>query len=199
MLTPRPYLSFSQMSLFEMSPEKYADRYLYGKNQRISRNMKYGSMLADGLEIEEATGDPFLDLMMSKLPKFELMDKPLEADLKDGKEIIRLLAKPDTAKKNYTAFKEYKTSTRKWTQKMADDSGQITFYATTIFLKTGRIPQDIELVSLTTEYDGTGALRPTGELTHLKTKRTMVDILKMTARIRKAWAGIKKLCEDELL
>lgn len=199
MLTPRPYLSFSQMTLFEMSPEKYADQYLFGKKQRISRNMAYGSLMAEGLEAEEATGDPLLDLMMARIPKFELMDKPLEADLPDGKKMIHLLAKPDTAKSDYTAFKEYKTSVRKWTQKMADDSGQITFYATTIWLKTGNIPQDIELVDVVVGYDPDGRLVPTGDLWRFPTKRTMVDIIKMTGRMKRAWHGIEELCEKSLL
>src|SRR3990167_4964015 len=148
MITPRPYISFSQMVLFERSPELYAEQYLYGKKQRISRNMHYGSLMAEGLDNGEATGDPLLDLMMARLPKYELMDKPLEADLQDKKETIRILAKPDSAKADYTAFLEYKTSTRFWTQKMADDSAQITFYATTIWLAKGFIPQDIELVNV---------------------------------------------------
>lgn len=199
MLTPRKYISFSQMTKFEMSPEKYVQEYIYGQKQRISRNMAYGSKLADGLEVEEASGDPLLDLMASRLPKFKLMDKPIEAELSDGKEIIHLLAKPDTANPNYTAFKEYKTSTRKWTQKMADDSGQITFYATTIWLLKGFIPQDIELVNIKTAYEPDGNLTVTGEMFRYPTNRSMADIIKMTKRIRKAWHGIKKLCENELL
>lgn len=198
MKTPRPYLSFSQMAMFEMSPTKYADHYIYGRKQRISRNMAYGSLLADGLEHEEATGDPVLDIMMARIPKFELMDKPLEAELKNGKEIIKILAKPDTAKADYTAFKEYKTSVRKWTQKMADDSGQISFYATAIYLKYGFIPEDIELVNVQVEYLPDGTIQPNGELIRFKTRRTMIDIIKMTARMKKAWSGIKQLCESEL-
>ena len=31
MLTPRPYLSFSQMVLFDRDPDLYADQYIYGK------------------------------------------------------------------------------------------------------------------------------------------------------------------------
>ena len=199
MLTPRPYLSFSQMTLFEMSPEKYADQYLFGKKQRINRNMAYGSMLADGLEAGESTGDPLLDLMMAKIHKFELMDKPFEAKLPNGKEIINILAKPDTAKSDYTAFKEFKTSVRPWSQKMADESGQITFYATAIWLKTGKIPQDIELVDVVVGYEPDGRLQPTGDIWRFPTKRTMVDVIKMTSRMKRAWAGIKSLCEKELL
>lgn len=199
MLTPRPYLSFSQMTLFEMSPEKYADRYLYNKPQRTTRNMAYGSLMAEGLENEEATGDPLLDIMMAKIPKFELMDKPLEVKLPFEKGHITLLAKPDTSKADYTAFKEYKTSVRKWTQKMADDSGQITFYATAMWLHTKKIPEDIELVNVPVEYLEDGSLQPTGELVIFKTQRSMVDIIKMITRMKKAWIGINKLCEKELL
>lgn len=187
------------MTLFEMSPEKYAQKYLYGQKQRITRNMAYGSLMADGLENEEATGDPLLDLMMARIPKFELMDVAFEAELKDGKDTITILAKPDTNKADYSAFKEYKTSTRKWTQKMADDSGQVTLYATAMWLKTGHIPQDIELVNVPVMYQDDGSLAPTGELIRLSTTRSMADIIKMTSRIRKAWHGINKLCESELL
>lgn len=187
------------MTTFEMSPQKYADQYLFGMKQRISRNMAYGSLMADGLEDGEASGDPFLDLMMARIPKFELMDIAFEADLKDGKKTIRILAKPDTATADYTAFKEYKTSVRKWTQKMADESGQITFYATTVWLKFGFIPQDIELVNVQVAYEADGSLRPTGELWRYPTKRTMVDIIKMTARMKRAWHGIQELCQKELL
>lgn len=199
MLTPRPYLSFSQMTMFEMSPERYAEHYIYDQEQRVSKNMHYGSRMAEGLELDEATGDPLLDLMMSRIPKFELMDIAFEAELKDGKEVITILAKPDTCKADYSAFKEYKTSTRKWTQKMADDSGQVSFYATAAWLKTGKIPSDIELVNVPVEYDENGALTPTGELVRLPTKRTMTDIIKMTTRMRNAWHGIKALSEKELL
>lgn len=187
------------MTTFEMSPEKYLNQYIYGKKQPTTRNMAYGSLMADGLETGEATGDPLLDMMAARLPKFELMDIAFEADLKNGKQTIRILAKPDTYKADYTAFKEYKTSIRKWTQKMADESGQITFYATTIWLLKGFVPQDIELVNVQVKYEDGGRITPTGDLWRFPTKRTMVDIIKMTGRMKKAWAGITKLCEKELL
>lgn len=187
------------MTLFEMSPAKYVEQYIYGQKQRTTRNMAYGSMLADGLEAGESTGDPLLDLVMARLPKFELMDKPIEAELKNGKETIHLLAKPDTAKADYSAFLEYKTSVRKWNQKMANESGQITFYATTIWLKTGKIPKDIELVNAVVEYMPDGRLQPTGEIWRFPTTRAMIDVIRMVTRMKRAWAGIKTLCEKELL
>ena len=200
-----------------MSPEKYAEQYIYNQKQRISRNMAYGSQMAKGLEDEEATGDPLLDLMMSRLPKFALMDKPIQDSLgqivydphdekkyqvpflRDGKNIIPLMARPDTADDDYMAFKEYKTSTTKWSQKDVDESGQIDFYTTTIWLKTAKIPQDIELIVVQTEYAENGSLRPTGEMWRYPTKRSMINVIKTTKRMKAAWHGIQALCEKELL
>jgi len=218
-MTPRPYLSFSQMTTFEMSPEKFLERYIYEEKERISRNMQYGSMLAKGLEFEEATGDPFLDLVMERLPKFERMDLPVEDPkgfevevnrkgvkmkvkvpvLKDKDGNIPILALPDTAKVDYSAFKEYKTSVQGWTQRKADESGQISFYATAMWLATGKIPNDIELINAKVEYQEDGSLVPTGEILQFRTRRHMTDIIKMTLRMRKAWAGIKELCSNEIL
>lgn len=209
------------MTVFERSPEAYAEQYLHGKRMRITRNIAYGSKMAEGLENDEATGDPLLDLVMARLPKYELRDKIIECKngvaveyrdpntgiithpiipaLDNGKERIPLLAKPDTAKSDYSAFREYKSSTRKWTQKMVDDSGQIGFYATAIWLATGKIPETIHLDDVQTAYDPDGRLYPTGNIWTFPTKRTMMDVIKMTKRIRNAWKGIKQLCEDELL
>lgn len=220
MFTPREYLSFSQMTLFEMSPEKYLEKYVYLRKEYVSQNMLYGSKIAKGLEDEEATGDPLLDLVMTRLPKFERMDKPVEGGpgaievyyerdkknyrvpvLENSGGNIPLLAVPDTATGLYQAFKEYKTSTRKWTRRMADESGQITFYATTIWLATGISPKDqyIELVNVPVEYNKDGRLQPTNEIVRLPTKRTMADAIRMTRRMRNVWAGINELCKNELL
>jgi hypothetical protein len=216
MITPRPYLSFSQMTLFEMSPQRFIERYIQDREQYVSKNMKYGSLMADGLESEEATGDPLLDIVMAQIPKLERMDMAIEDPrgpevafrgdktakipvLRDGKVKIPILALPDTASADFRAFKEYKQSVRKWTQKMANDSGQITFYATAIWIAKGFVPQDIELVDVEVEYKDDGSMQPTGNIYRFPTKRTIIDIIKMTRRMKNAWAGITALCERELL
>ena len=213
-----PYLSCSSMCTFEMDKQKFLDIYVYGNKQRISKNMAYGSKLADSMENEVASGDLLLDLMMAKLPKYDLPDMIIEDKekgveitnphdgqkyvvpfIQDRKEIIPLVAKPDSAKSDYSAFLEYKTSTKKWTQKLVDESTQLTFYATAIYLKTGKIPEDIELVNVQTEYQEDGSMTVTGEIYRFKTHRTLVDILRMQSRIKKAWSGIKTLTANELL
>jgi hypothetical protein len=198
-MTPRPYLSWSQLTLWESSPERYKRVYLEGERLPINRGLAFGKQMADGLEGNEATGDPVLDMVMIQRPKFEEMEKKVEVEMKIGKEIIPLLMILDTAKKNLTGFKEYKTGQKKWTRKQVDESGQITFYATGIFLKTGKIPSDIELVQVPTITAQDGKIAATGEILRHPTVRTMSHILKMIVRIRKAWAGIKQQSERELL
>lgn len=217
MYRPRPYVSFSSMTTFEMSPAKWAEKYLENKRERISRNIALGKKVADHLEADTETGDPMIDMILFRLPKFEIMDKPIEMVggvevvdphtgkthsvpfLQDGKEKIPLLAKPDSSRKDYSGLKEYKTSTGKWKQKQVDESGQITFYATAAYLATGKIPEDIELCQALTAYDEDRRLYLTGDIFSFKTKRTMVDILKMRGRIKRYWKESLAYAESELL
>jgi hypothetical protein len=215
-MRPRQYLSQSQINLLESNEQKYIDQYIYGEKQRLSRNIIEGSKLAKGLEDDEFTGNPLLDLMAVKLPKFDLADKVIEDEngqsvwydveqrfikvpvLIDGGEKIPLLAKPDSAKIDYSGILEYKSSVRKWKQEDVDNSSQITFYCTAIWLKTKKIPQDIELDVVEMKYDEQGRVVPTGNIFKFKTKRTMVDVIKMITRIKSSWRRIGEISEREL-
>ena len=203
MLTPRECLSWSSMDLLERNVEKWKETYFENKKRGINRGEAFGKAMANGLENDEETGDAVLDLVISQIPKFELMDIAFTAEIKDKAGNIPVLAKPDTYKADYSAFKEYKTSQSAWTQKKVDTFGQITFYATVCFLKTGKIPHDIELVHVLTEKEDPERLeskiRATGEIKRYYTHRKMSDILNMMVRMKKAWRLIEKICEEELI
>jgi hypothetical protein len=191
------------MDLFERSKDRWIAVYIDNQKNFINSGMTFGRMMAEGLENDEGTGDIELDLVMARIPKFEIRDKSIEAEMKVGKKIVTLLAKPDTIKKDYSAFKEDKTGPRgSWSQKKVDDCGQITFYATVVYVKTGKIPQDIELVHVETEKvdDGSlgGKIAATGEIYRYKTKRNLAQVLNMMVRMKKAQEGIEKLCEEIL-
>lgn len=206
-MTPKPYISWSQLDLFEKSPARYAERYLYGGKNRTNRGMATGKMMAEALEEDGSTGDPMLDLVIVKLPKFELMDVEQRAEIPGSfvpktKQVIGaipILFRPDTSTSDLLAFKEYKTGQEKWTKRQVDQNGQITFYAMGAYLKTGRVPADIELVHVLTDQDEMGRIFPTGDIYRHPTTRTLKDVLMMMARTRRAWEGIKVLCEEELL
>lgn len=207
-MRPRPYLSHSQKKCWRRSKKEYLDKYLHEKAQFVTKEMKFGSIVASALEVDELTGDPLLDLVIMTMPKFELMDVPMEGSFKVGKETIPLLVKMDTAKADLSAFKEYKTGKEGkggWTQAKVDADSQITFYATYCYIMTKKIPQDIELVWAITEdevdADGnkTGKIVPTGEIRRFKTQRAMGEIINEMADMRKVWAEIGEEFEKQLL
>lgn len=197
MLTPRPYLSWSQLDLFEKDPEGYREVYVRGGGNPPNVFMRLGKEIADSMETGEETGDPMKDLVISMIPKFEQKEVEIRATIKIGKTEIPLFGKMDSGKKdNLLAFKEVKTGV-KWTQRRADEHGQLTFYCTIIKEITKKIPDDIELVWAETEVIK-GQPRLTGRVEVFKTKRTSADILKMRARIKKAWEGIQEMMAEEL-
>jgi len=225
MINPRQYLSFSSMDLFERNQERWAEVYLFGSKIPINRGMAFGRQMADSLEKDELSGDITLDLIMEKLPKFEIMDKVIERPKGDivevynptkgkieqykvpvliaGGERIPLVAKPDTIKKDMTAFKEYKTGQGMWNKGKVDKLNQITFYATAIFITTGKIPNDIELVHVLTEKttkDSIDAkLTATGDIYRYPTSRHMTEVLNMMVRMKKNWVEMKKVAEKTLI
>ena len=200
-LRPRQYLSYSQMIKVENSPKSYIEDYIYGRKTRTTRAMAYGSLLADSMEKEEDTGDVGLDIVIAQLPRFELNDVAFMTEIPKDKdnEAVPLLIKMDTRKKDLTAFKEYKTGTKKWTQEKADKSDQVTFYAMGAYLKTGKIPKDIELIHMPTEINDEGKPQVTGEIHRFPTQRNLTQVLKMMVRARKAWKRIGEICENELV
>jgi len=198
MVRPRPYLSWTQLFTIEQSEEQYKRLYIDGKKLPINRGMALGKEVADSLESGEETGDAIKDLVIASLPKFDLMDNEFATKIKIGKLEIPLFSKIDTATKDFSAFKEYKTGATKWDQRKADNHGQITFYAVVIHSLTGKIPQDIELVWAPTHKIPSG-VELTGEIKRFKTIRTMTDILKMKARIKNAWERIAEIVQEELL
>lgn len=223
--TPRQYLSWSSMDLFERNPKQWIRVYFYGEKSPTNRGMDFGKTMAEALENGDLTGDPVLDIVMERLPKFEIMDKVLqdpngdEVDYFDpalGKTIkvklpvlkgkgyrIPILAKPDTMKADGTGFNEYKTGQEPWTKEKANRHGQIDFYGTAFFLKNGFIPGNNKLVWVETGKTGNGApdakIGATGGIHEFNRTITMAQALKMMVRMKKAWEGMQKTCESEMI
>lgn len=206
MIRPRPYLSWTQLTTLETSEAQYRKCYIEGRKLFENEGIVFGKMVADALEANAATGEAMVDVALAQIPKFELMDHPFETTVTVGSENIPLLSKIDTARRDLSGFKEYKTGTTKWDQRKVDEFGQITFYATVIYQLTGKIPHDIELVWLPTERveqaSDFGSDRRTqfraGEMRVFRTRRTLADIIKMKIRMRNAWVRIAEITEGEI-
>lgn len=107
---------------------------------------------------------------------------------------IPLFGKLDGWNSRGRVIGEYKAS-KKWTQGMADKSGQLTFYALMTWLKYNKLPSKIFLHWAETTEDEMGELCLNGNYKTFETKRTLKDIILFSTRITKAWAGIIEMSE----
>lgn len=193
MLRAREYISWSQLTIYEQDPELYVKVYIRGERMPINRGMALGSEIATALETGEPTGDLVKDLVIDGMGSLDLRDKMFKATIDDIPIVFRI----DSASKDLDYIKEFKTGETKWTQKKADEHGQITFYCAGVRALTSKIPKAELVWAPTKKVNGKPEL--TGEIKRFKTNRTLTDILKMQARINKAWKGIGELCEREIL
>lgn len=198
-MTPHGYISYTQLKLWETSPEKYKRIYIQGEKTPTSREMAFGNMIHEALEKNEATGDPELDMVLSTVPKYNAFEHELKTTLKAGKVDIPILAKIDTYNTDDHSFGEYKTGSGWWTPEKVRKDDQLTFYAMAIYAEHQFIPNKISLIQIRTQWnEKERKVEATGEYKHFRTERTMADILKMGARVRKAWDEISEMVEKEL-
>lgn len=196
----KPCLSWTQLNTIETSERDYIKYYIFREKRPVNDGMEYGKKLSEALEVEGLSGDPMLDLAIAQIPMLEISEHEIQVDWEDvdGKKklVIPLLAQIDTCSRIMDKFKEFKTGQKQWTAKEVHQSGQITFYSTVIWLKTKKIPQDIELVGIPTKRQPDGRIEATGDIYIIPTKRNMQDILRMLARMKKAWLRIQELKEQ---
>ena len=68
--TPRPYLSYSQMTMWEQDQELYRRVYIESMTRPENQYLKVGKALADRLETGIETGDEFIEYLAMFMPKY---------------------------------------------------------------------------------------------------------------------------------
>ena len=130
------YLSWSQMNLWNKSKQQYIDKYVHGKEQFVTKEMKYGRLVAEALEYGKSD-DPLIDLVVNMLPRHEYYEVPKTYhmdnhwEMDDGSVFDTraiLFGKIDAIDSD-TVIHEYKTGKTPWTQYKVNDHGQLNFYA----------------------------------------------------------------------
>lgn len=187
---PRGYLSFSQVSLWQSSRERYKKLYFDGDQSYSLSNpgLTYGSIVAEALEHGKETGDLLTDTAMELLTKYDTRDVEIQAEFKTKYGYITILGKPDMLDSETFAFREVKTGKVKWTQKKAEKWLQLRFYATLIYLKHGVIPPTVFLDWIETFVDD-GVTKPTGHIETFEVEISMKDVLEtltLISRVAKA-------------
>jgi len=192
-LTPREYISWSQLSAYETSPYQYAKRYIYEDNPENPR-MKLGRDVAEMLEEGIEQEDKELEFFRTFLPEYPEKEYKIEGEISG----IKILGKLDGWDEKNLHIGEYKTGAKgTWNQKRVDEHGQLSFYALLVYLKYGKLPKRITLHWLPTAITPEKGLHLTGDIHHFETTRTQKDLIDIGARIKRAWKGIIELCDEE--
>jgi hypothetical protein len=192
MYNPREALSWNQLLTWQKGEQVYYETYFLGKRQKFKyeKNMDFGKKIATGLE-QKKTNDEDVEFCRDCLPKPKYKEKILIADF----EGVILLAKPDGCYlKKEIRVDEYKTGKQKWTQKMADNLGQITLYDMVIYKLTGKIPRNF-LYYFQTKEEGGEIYLVRKPPSVFETKRTMKDFMLLYPILKKAQIEINNFCK----
>lgn len=187
--SPRGYLSWSQLNLWEHDQNMYYQVYIENVDMYRTKYLELGKKMACALENGfSEDGDPMLELMIVYMPAYPAR----EYDIKQEFEGIPLVGKLDGFDEATLTVGEYKSG-KKWTQAMVDQHGQLTFYALLVWLKYGKLPNKIFLHWARTDEDMEGNLKLTGDIRTFETKRSLKDLILFSKRIKTAWAEICEL------
>lgn len=168
-------LSWSQLSSFEYNPEQWFASYMLNEKQS-SREMTFGSVIDKRFQ-----NDP---TFYPEISRGEHMQFKLTAVV-DG---IPLVGFPDIlAMKLSKLLADLKTGKKLWDQKRADETGQLDFYLLLIWEMFKMRPEEFDLyihwLQTQDNADFSIGLVKGCKPVSIRTKRTMVHVLKMRKRI----------------
>lgn len=198
LLLPRP-ISWSGMIMLEKDEPKWILKYLKGKKISFTnKGIEFGRKVDEHLGGDEESEDLTLQVLKSKVIAYELRKHKFDSVLKSQYGEIALHGELDTAKADYSIARDWKTGRGKdnWTQKKADEHGQFIFYATMIYLNTGKIPEFWVDWMQTEEQNG--VVQYTGQLLSFKVEVTHLKIIKMKSRIIKNALRIDYLVQQNI-
>ena len=190
--TPRGYLSWSQMSLWEKDPNLYYQINVDGMDMIRTPYLKLGIRLDEAIQNgKDEFNDPMINYLVMMLPRYPKMQQRIEVNF-EGIPLVGLL---DGFYPRKLIIGEYKSG-KKWTQALADKSGQLDFYTLLVWLKYGKFPKKIFLHWAKTALNEEDELYFTGDTRTFETERKMKDIILIGGRIHKAYKEIQEMWKD---
>lgn len=191
-------LSWSAISSFEWNPKQWHSKYVLKELPEITPELYFGSMIDKKIQ-----DDP---TYLPKLVRYPILQHEMRCEFNG----IPLLGFADTFRPAYfskrkgfktgpnsmnPAIRDYKTGRKEWTQKRADDTGQITMYLLMLWMMDKIKPEDVECYIdwLPTHIeDGKIAFIQEGDIRTFKTKRTMQQVLAFAQRIKDRWVEMEE-------
>lgn len=177
--------SWSQMSSFKWDKEQWYSRYVMGEVLPSTPELDFGSMIGKKIETDPT--------YLPQVPRHNVMEHPFSVVFSD----IKMVGYCDSfCTKTNKKLLEYKTGVKEWDQKRCDEHGQLTAYALFNYITNKVKPEDmdIQLIWLPTKRvddveNFTKIIEFVDEqnIKIFKTKRTMKDILKFGAEIKKIY------------
>lgn len=186
-------LSWSAVWLFETDRERWYNKYVLGEKEKPTKEMEFGKVVG-----EKLASDP---LFMPHVVRYDTFELPLTC-MFDG---IPLIGYIDTSKLDLKKHREYKTGKKPWTQKRADEHGQVTMYSLMLFILYKIEPEDLEwhldwmpTIDVEPDHDSLDSFLNSKSKTTIGfvdqkdvrsflTKRTRTDIVRFGARIRRIY------------
>jgi len=177
LILPKPYLSWSQMEIWEKSPERYAQEYFVKGKKLDTPALRFGKRIAELLEdykeIQKSLSldeHPMAIIILKE--KHNLDDITAETiakiesyDVSEHKMVTNLSGVPvlsfiDSYCPNTALFREYKTGKVPWTQAKVQRHGQLAFYAAALRAITGDYPAycHLDWIETSDTYEPTGDL-----------------------------------------
>lgn len=143
--------------------------------------MRFGKEFAKGMETGESENE-IVESLIPLIGTYPEKEAELVAYLKIGNQKIKLFGKAD-GREGGKRLGDHKTG-KKWTQKMADDSEQLTFYNLMEYLNTGKLYGENAIHWIETHVVE-GEVLPTGGYQVFKTTRTLMQVLKYKIKLKR--------------
>lgn len=199
-ILPKGYISWSSLQLLEQSENRWVYKYCDPDYiERSTVEQEFGKTFAEVMDGQDST-DEIVNLIKLSTPKYDKGEVVIEAVLNARGRSVKLLGRVDSLKDEAYDFIDHKTGKTKWTQKMADNHGQLLFYKVILYILHHIIPCST-LVWIPTEdsWDEEEGKQIvfTGELPRsFIVKHSYADILKMMQRIMKGALRMEELYQQ---
>lgn len=196
LLTPRGYLSWTQVDMWRRSKDRYIRRYFEGGEDFSNEAMRFGKRTSEALEGAE-DDDELMTAVVALLPRYEKREHQIRVPFKTKNGTVDLLGRMDTfGMKQGPRFREYKTGVTVWTQAKAEKHPQMKHYGALIWLEKLTLPTEAWLdwaqTAWETNAEGFREIRFTGQISTFHVKISVQDILEYLAIVSKVAQEIDK-------
>jgi hypothetical protein len=188
--TPRPYLSYSQLSALEYSEAQYIKNYIWGKKQEDNEYFRVGKLIHSALEKREEKHDQYIEDIKKQIKKYPQREHKIEVMLGD----IPLYGVLDGFSRTHLKICDYKTGMK---PNLTGWKNQALFYSLMIFLKYKKIPKEFKIFYIKTKRNDEDQLVVVGSVREYNIDISLKDIIRFTPRVIKGWARIHELVINE--